>query len=76
MTPGGEETYPPPDGEGSAVVPLPPAASLTGPADARNRDDRPLAEGEPHRISPLSLGAGMTLMGLGLGFLGLRLRRR
>jgi hypothetical protein len=27
-------------------------------------------------ISPLSLGVGMALMGLGIGFLGVRLRRR
>jgi hypothetical protein len=29
-----------------------------------------------HQISPLSLGIGMALMGLGIGFLGMRLRRR
>ncbi|WP_189890458.1 LPXTG cell wall anchor domain-containing protein [Streptomyces xantholiticus] len=28
------------------------------------------------QVSPLSLGIGMALMGLGIGFLGVRLRRR
>ncbi|MER6915177.1 hypothetical protein ABT354_26165 [Streptomyces sp. NPDC000594] len=30
----------------------------------------------PHHVSPLSLGVGMALMGLGIGFLGVRMRRR
>lgn len=34
--------------------------------------ERPLAR----QISLLSLGVGMALMGVGIGFLGVRLRRR
>ncbi|WDN52946.1 hypothetical protein [Streptomyces clavuligerus] len=72
----------PEDGEGAwderdaAAVPLPSGAPLT-PAAARQQvhETGPSAP-VPHRVSPLSLGVGMALMGLGIGFLGIRMRRR
>ncbi|MER5462907.1 hypothetical protein ABT010_19925 [Streptomyces sp. NPDC002668] len=55
--------------------PLPtPTPSL--PAAARQQSPQAVPEVVGRQISPLSLGAGMTLMGLGIGFLGVRLRRR
>ncbi|GLF96653.1 hypothetical protein [Streptomyces yaizuensis] len=46
------------------------------PGAARQQGYEGPPEPVPHRISPLSLGIGMALMGLGIGFLGIRMRRR
>jgi hypothetical protein len=53
-----------------------PTPSRTAPAAARDQAPQVVPEAITHQISPLSLGAGMALMGLGIGFLGIRLRRR
>ncbi|MER5768893.1 hypothetical protein [Streptomyces sp. NPDC001985] len=57
----------------------PPAGSLSpyAPAAARQRRSERAPEPMAHQqVSPLSLGIGMALMGLGIGFLGVRMRRR
>ncbi|GFH36477.1 hypothetical protein SCWH03_27050 [Streptomyces pacificus] len=71
------------DGEAGEFRPLPDPSAPSGstPAD----DPSPAAAGESHpypvsqpleRQTPsLTLGAGCALMGLGLGYMGLRLRR-
>ncbi|WP_328398684.1 hypothetical protein OHS70_17890 [Streptomyces sp. NBC_00390] len=53
-----------------------PAPTSTSPAAARHQAPQGTTAPVGQQISPLSLGAGMALMGLGIGFLGLRLRRR
>ncbi|MGI5401633.1 hypothetical protein ACQEVG_19765 [Streptomyces sp. CA-135486] len=62
-----------PDGAWAAPTPTP---TRTAPAAARHQGPQALPEPIAHQISPLSLGIGMALMGLGIGFLGVRLRRR
>ncbi|MFI1394405.1 hypothetical protein [Streptomyces sp. NPDC020681] len=59
-----------------AAKPQSPAPTLTAPADARHRTEQAVPEAVAHQISPVSLGIGMALMGLGIGFLGVRMRRR
>lgn len=61
--------------DGAWVAPTP-APTRTAPAAARHQGPQALPEPIAHQISPLSLGIGMALMGLGIGFLGVRLRRR
>ncbi|WP_256356027.1 hypothetical protein [Streptomyces sp. PKU-EA00015] len=46
------------------------------PAEAGDQGPHSAPAPVAHQISPLSLGVGMALMGLGIGFLGIRLRRR
>lgn len=46
------------------------------PAAARHQAPQGSPAPVAQQISPLSLGIGMALMGLGIGFLGMRLRRR
>ncbi|MEU5978182.1 hypothetical protein [Streptomyces sp. NPDC047315] len=55
-----------------------PQPELTGnaPTAARQRPAQSVGTTADQQVSPVSLGAGMALMGLGIGFLGLRLRRR
>ncbi|MEU9009318.1 hypothetical protein AB0D12_05925 [Streptomyces sp. NPDC048479] len=53
-----------------------PTPTPSVPAAAHQQAPQAVPEVVGHQISPLSLGAGMTLMGLGIGFLGVRLRRR
>ncbi|MEV4335129.1 hypothetical protein AB0K02_32275 [Streptomyces sp. NPDC049597] len=52
------------------------AAPHWSPAEAGDQDPHSVPAPAAHQISPLSLGVGMALMGLGIGFLGIRLRRR
>ncbi|MFF8843329.1 hypothetical protein ACF08N_11425 [Streptomyces sp. NPDC015127] len=54
----------------------PPAAPPSAPAEAGDQGPQAVPEPVAQQISPLSLGVGMALMGLGIGFLGIRLRRR
>ncbi|MFI5755991.1 hypothetical protein [Streptomyces sp. NPDC051569] len=54
-----------------------PATPRTPPPDAaRKPDAKAVGTSVARRVPVLTLGAGITLIGLGLGFLGLRLRRR
>ncbi|MFJ8230016.1 hypothetical protein ACIQ9E_08670 [Streptomyces sp. NPDC094448] len=55
-----------------------PTPYLTGDAPSAAGQRRTQATGTPaaHEFSPLSLGIGLALMGLGIGFLGIRLRHR
>ncbi|MYS62884.1 hypothetical protein GTW66_01710 [Streptomyces sp. SID5473] len=55
-----------------------PTPYLTGDAPSAAGQHRTRATGTPaaHEFSPLSLGIGLALMGLGIGFLGIRLRHR
>ncbi|MFE5851645.1 hypothetical protein ACFQ61_00260 [Streptomyces sp. NPDC056500] len=46
------------------------------PAAARQHPGQTVPAPTAQQISPLSLGIGMALMGLGIGFLGVRMRRR
>jgi hypothetical protein len=46
------------------------------PTAARQQPAQAADAATARQISPLSLGTGLTLMGLGVGFLGVRLRRR
>ncbi|WP_405985453.1 hypothetical protein [Streptomyces sp. NBC_00872] len=46
------------------------------PAAARESANRTVADPAARTVPVLTLGTGITLIGLGLGFLGLRLRRR
>ncbi|UYQ63335.1 hypothetical protein [Streptomyces peucetius] len=46
------------------------------PAAARHQAPQGAPAPVTEPVSPLSLGVGMALMGLGIGFLGVRLRRR
>ncbi|MFI0895368.1 hypothetical protein [Streptomyces sp. NPDC020983] len=63
LVPGADPTAPPP---APATLPAPAAA---------HGDPSPAAVRGPRVLRVLPLGAGMVLVGLGLGFLGLRLRR-
>ncbi|NJP43069.1 hypothetical protein [Actinacidiphila epipremni] len=58
------------DATGSAPTSAAPADPVTG----RKASSSPAAH-RPHVARVLPLGAGLLLVGLGLGFLGLRLRR-
>ncbi|MEV6395000.1 hypothetical protein AB0M39_09530 [Streptomyces sp. NPDC051907] len=60
----------------ASVAPPTPTPIRTVPAAARDQGPQALPQPVRHQISPLSLGVGMALMGLGIGFLGVRLRRR
>ncbi|MGW6567989.1 hypothetical protein [Streptomyces sp. NPDC054975] len=64
------EAVPETDATASASSPatLPAAAPRIGARTATNAADR--------QIPVVTLGAGLALMGLGIGFLGLRMRRR
>lgn len=53
-----------------------PELTANAPTAARQRPAQPVGTTADQQVSPVSLGAGMALMGLGIGFLGLRLRRR
>ncbi|MCX4584021.1 hypothetical protein [Streptomyces sp. NBC_01481] len=53
-----------------------PAPIPSAPAAARQQAPQALPQPVAQQISPMSLGIGMALMGLGIGFLGVRLRRR
>ncbi|MEU9861760.1 hypothetical protein AB0D99_12850 [Streptomyces sp. NPDC047971] len=76
----------PPEAEGEAdegleAVPetdstadTPPPASA--PAVAPRLDSRTTATSADRQIPVLTLGAGLAMMGLGIGFLGVRMRRR
>ncbi|WP_246339761.1 hypothetical protein [Streptomyces lunaelactis] len=64
------------DEQEEAVVSVPLTPSASPPAAARQQAPQTVPEAVGRQISPLSLGAGMALMGLGIGFLGVRLRRR
>lgn len=46
------------------------------PAAARQHPSQTVPAPAAQQISLLSLGIGMALMGLGIGFLGVRMRRR
>ncbi|MBT2490610.1 hypothetical protein J7E96_19245 [Streptomyces sp. ISL-96] len=56
------------DPDGSPSIAAPPGAAHEG-------SEQVVAQSDPLGIHVLPLGAGLTLVGLGLGFLGLRLRR-
>ncbi|MBT2367319.1 hypothetical protein J7E88_18905 [Streptomyces sp. ISL-10] len=78
-----EEHHPPADDEaprrdedGGYWGAWSPAAPTSAPADARDQGPEAVPAPVAQQISPLSLGVGMALMGLGIGFLGIRLRRR
>ncbi|QIP85556.1 hypothetical protein GLX30_17630 [Streptomyces sp. Tu 2975] len=77
-----EDTTPEEDGAPETEAPAdawnapPPGSRRSEPAAARHQAPRSAPVPVAHQISPLSLGIGMALMGLGIGFLGMRLRRR
>ncbi|GGT20716.1 hypothetical protein GCM10014713_11990 [Streptomyces purpureus] len=48
----------------------------TAPAAARAHLPRTVATPSDRQVPVLTLGAGLTMVGLGIGFLGVRLRRR
>ncbi|MFE2938643.1 hypothetical protein ACFXKG_06140 [Streptomyces sp. NPDC059255] len=61
------------------VAPIPEASSAAHPPDAdapRERDSAFVTNASRRPVSVLTLGTGITLIGLGLGFLGVRLRQR
>ena len=62
--------------EGEAVEPLDSPLSPLAPAEARRQPTRTAPTPAVQQVSPLSLGIGMALMGIGIGFLGVRMRRR
>ncbi|GAA2237902.1 hypothetical protein GCM10010232_25870 [Streptomyces amakusaensis] len=66
------------DGDDTSGEEAPTVASPSGPPHEAARQQRTEAVPEPvaRQVSPLSLGVGMALMGLGIGFLGIRMRRR
>ncbi|MGW0773048.1 hypothetical protein ACWD01_05205 [Streptomyces sp. NPDC002835] len=64
------------DEPGDAWVAPTPAPDRSEPAAARHQAPQGTPVPVAQEISPLSLGVGMALMGLGIGFLGVRLRRR
>lgn len=66
---GATSLLPDADATGPAPTTAPPAAPVTG----REGSASPVMSGPVLRVLPL--GAGLLLVGLGLGFLGLRLRR-
>ncbi|MFF7204041.1 hypothetical protein [Streptomyces sp. NPDC008141] len=61
--------------EEDAEQPAPPPTPFA-PAAARQQQEQAAPEAVARQISPLSLGIGMALMGLGIGFLAVRMRRR
>ncbi|MCM2420493.1 hypothetical protein [Streptomyces sp. RKAG293] len=77
---GGTEAYELPMPQPSAAVVVPVPALPKAPAPAAAASVAPAVDeeaGDPvgRAVSVLPLGAGLALVGLGLGFLGLRLRR-
>ncbi|WP_031512783.1 hypothetical protein [Streptomyces sp. NRRL F-5123] len=60
--------------DAGSTGPAPTATTLPAPAAARGGSASDAAR-EPRVFRVLPLGVGMVLVGLGLGFLGLRLRR-
>ncbi|MEU6944081.1 hypothetical protein ABZ957_02380 [Streptomyces sp. NPDC046316] len=52
------------------------SAPATVPAAAPRLGSRTAATSVDRQIPVLTLGAGLALMGLGIGFLGVRMRRR
>ncbi|MFD5750942.1 hypothetical protein [Streptomyces sp. NPDC127033] len=61
------------------VAPIPEASSAARPPGAdvpRERDTGFVTNASRRPVSVLTLGTGITLIGLGLGFLGVRLRQR
>lgn len=62
--------------EGEAVEPLDSPLSPLAPAEAGRQPTRTAPTPAVQQVSPLSLGIGMALMGIGIGFLGVRMRRR
>ncbi|MFF3323368.1 hypothetical protein [Streptomyces sp. NPDC002889] len=75
-TPPGEDAAREEEEPGEVLGTWVPAPSVSAGAAARHQEPRAAPGPAGQEISPLSLGAGMALMGLGIGFLGLRLRRR
>lgn len=71
-----EDEAPETDEQQEALVPPTPTPSGSEPAAARQQAPQAVPQPVAQQISPLSLGIGMALMGLGIGFLGVRLRRR
>ncbi|MFE5615344.1 hypothetical protein [Streptomyces sp. NPDC056524] len=61
-----------PEAEATTSAPAP--ASV--PAAAPRLGSRTAAGAADRQIPVLTLGAGLALMGLGIGFLGVRMRRR
>ncbi|MGW5676395.1 hypothetical protein ACWEV4_15185 [Streptomyces sp. NPDC003860] len=53
-----------------------PELTANAPTAARQRPAQPVGTAAEQQVSPVSLGVGLALMGLGIGFLGVRLRRR
>ncbi|MEU0370109.1 hypothetical protein ABZ070_07555 [Streptomyces sp. NPDC006283] len=74
--PPGEEEVPETDLPAKAWDRWAPTPGRSDPAAARHQAPRSAPAPVAQQISPLSLGVGMALMGLGIGFLGVRLRRR
>ncbi|MEU9607576.1 hypothetical protein [Streptomyces sp. NPDC048057] len=64
------------DAELDPVADPQPELTANAPTAARQRPAQPVDTAAEQQVSPVSLGVGMALMGLGIGFLGLRLRRR
>ncbi|MFE9404589.1 hypothetical protein ACFYNY_22935 [Streptomyces sp. NPDC006530] len=76
---GHEVVAPPSPAEVPPPEPSPPAPAHTPggtrPPGRHHRSPQALSNGSDLRVHVLSMGAGLTLTGLGLGFLALRLRR-
>ncbi|MEU6983890.1 hypothetical protein ABZ946_10705 [Streptomyces sp. NPDC046324] len=69
---GGEFPEAVPETEATPSEPAP----ATVPAAAPRLGSRTTATSADRQIPVLTLGAGLALMGLGIGFLGVRMRRR
>lgn len=69
--------FPMPQPSAAVVVPVPALPKAPAPAGPSVAPTVSEEAGDPigRAVSVLPLGAGMALVGLGLGFLGLRLRR-
>lgn len=59
-----------------SVAPVVPLPDVPLPDAARRPDPQAVGKSSERPVPVLTLGTGITLFGLGLGFLGLRLRRR
>ncbi|MEU3500395.1 hypothetical protein ABZ726_06370 [Streptomyces hundungensis] len=77
--PGREPAEPPPAADVPPPEPPPPTPARTPggtlPPGRHHRSPQALSGNSDLRVHVLSMGAGLTLTGLGLGFLALRLRR-